>query len=41
LEGLRDRHPDVILIDQAPGLKVVFQFISDVRSTWARCQPVL
>jgi two-component system nitrate/nitrite response regulator NarL len=41
LELLRDRHPDVILIDQAPGLKVIFQFISDVRSTWARCQPVL
>ncbi len=41
LEGLRDRHPDVILVDQAPGLKVVFQFISDVKSTWARCQPVL
>jgi two-component system nitrate/nitrite response regulator NarL len=41
LEVLRDRHPDVILIDQAAGLKVVFQFISDVRSTWARCQPVL
>ncbi len=41
LEWLRDRHPDVILVDQSPGLKVVFQFISDVRSTWARCQPVL
>ena len=41
LEVLRDRHPDVVLIDQSPGLKVVFQFISDVRSTWSRCQPVL
>jgi two-component system, NarL family, nitrate/nitrite response regulator NarL len=41
LEALRQRHPDVILIDQAAGLKLVFQFISDVKSTWARCQPVL
>jgi DNA-binding NarL/FixJ family response regulator len=41
LEALRLRHPDVILVDQTAGLKVVFQFISDVKSTWARCQPVL
>ena len=41
LEFLRERHPDVILIDQTPGLKVIFQFISDVRSIWANCQPVL
>ncbi len=41
LEVLRERHPDVILVDQSAGLKTVFQFISDVRSTWARCQPVL
>ena len=41
LEALRQRHPDVILVDQAAGLKVVFQFISDVKSTSARCQPVL
>ncbi len=41
LEGLRERHPDVILVDQGAGLKLVFQFISDVKSTSARCQPVL
>ena len=41
LEALRERHPDVILIDQSAGLKVVFQFISDVKNTSARCQPVL
>ena len=41
LEALRQRHPDVILVDQSAGLKVVFQFISDVKSIAARCQPVL
>ncbi len=41
LESLRQRHPDVILVDQSAGLKVVFQFISDVKSIAARCQPVL
>jgi DNA-binding NarL/FixJ family response regulator len=41
LEAVREIHPDVLLIDQAPGLKVVFQFISDVRSVWPGCQPVL
>jgi two-component system nitrate/nitrite response regulator NarL len=29
------------LVDQSAGLKLVFQFISDVRNTWSRCQPVL
>jgi two-component system, NarL family, nitrate/nitrite response regulator NarL len=28
-------------VDQSGGLKVVFQFISDVKSTWADCRPVL
>ncbi|PYT14480.1 MAG: hypothetical protein DMG59_17210 [Acidobacteria bacterium] len=41
LEALRQRHPDIILVDQAAGLKMVFQFIADVRNTSARCQPVL
>ncbi len=41
LAVLREKHPDIILVDQSPGLKVVFQFISDVKSTSARCQPVL
>lgn len=41
LESLRGLHPDVILVDQASGLKMVFQFISDVKSTSPRCQPVL
>jgi two-component system nitrate/nitrite response regulator NarL len=41
LEALRACHADIILVDQSAGLKVVFQFISDVKSTWASCQPVL
>jgi DNA-binding NarL/FixJ family response regulator len=41
LEALREQHPDILLVDQSAGLKVVFQFISDAKSTSARCQPVL
>jgi two-component system nitrate/nitrite response regulator NarL len=41
LEAVRQHRPDLILVDQAAGLKMVFQFITDVKSTWARCQPVL
>jgi len=41
LEALRATHPDILLVDQSAGLKVVFQFISDVKSTSSRCQPVL
>jgi two-component system nitrate/nitrite response regulator NarL len=41
LDFVRGKHPDVILVDQSAGLKLVFQFISDVRNTWSRCQPVL
>lgn len=41
LESLRELRPDIILVDQSPGLKVVFQFISDVKSIWAPCHPVL
>jgi len=41
LDLVRELHPDVVLVDQSRGLKQVFQFISDVKSTWARCQPVL
>jgi two-component system nitrate/nitrite response regulator NarL len=38
---VRDQHPNVLLVDQGIGLKGVFQFLSDVRGTWASCQPVL
>jgi two-component system nitrate/nitrite response regulator NarL len=41
LEAIRERQPDVLLVDQAAGLKVVFQFVSDVKSTCPHCQPVL
>ncbi|MEO8029115.1 MAG: response regulator transcription factor [Bryobacteraceae bacterium] len=41
LDGLRRLDPDVLLVDQISGLKVVFQFLSDVRSTSPRCQPIL
>ena len=41
LDALRRRQPDILLIGQAAGLKVVFQFISDVRNTSPKCQPIL
>jgi DNA-binding NarL/FixJ family response regulator len=41
LDALRRHQPNIILIGHAAGLKVVFQFISDVRNTSANCQPVL
>jgi two-component system nitrate/nitrite response regulator NarL len=41
LDALRRQQPNLILIGQTAGLKVVFQFISDVRSTSSSCQPIL
>jgi DNA-binding NarL/FixJ family response regulator len=41
LEAIRELRPDLILMDQGGGLKAVFQFITDARSIWGRCQPVL
>jgi len=41
LDGLRRHQPHLILIGQTAGLKVIFQFISDVRNTSSICQPVL
>lgn len=41
LDGVRDQRPDIVLVDQAPGLKLVFQFISDVKNSWNGCHPVL
>ncbi len=41
LDAIREKHPDIVLVDQSAGLKQVFQFVSDVKGTWARCQPVL
>jgi len=41
LDALRRHQPNIILIGHAAGLKVIFQFISDVRNTSSSCQPVL
>jgi two-component system nitrate/nitrite response regulator NarL len=41
LDALRRQHPNIILIGQTSGLKVVFQFISDVRNTSSSRQPIL
>lgn len=41
LEAVRQQQPNILLVDQTAGLKVVFQFISDVKSTSSQCQPVL
>jgi two-component system nitrate/nitrite response regulator NarL len=41
LDNIRQHKPDLILVDQSSGLKAVFQFLSDVKSTLAHCQPVL
>ena len=41
LDLVREHHPDVALVDHSSGLKQIFQFVSDVKSTWAHCQPVL
>ena len=41
LDAVREHHPDVLLVDQSAGLKTVFQFLADVKSTWPHCQPVV
>ena len=41
LDAVRSLRPDLVLVDQAAGLKMVFQFITDAKNTWANCQPVL
>ncbi len=41
LGGVRELHPDLLLVDHTAGLKMVFQFVSDVKNTWSQCQPVL
>jgi DNA-binding NarL/FixJ family response regulator len=41
LEALRQRTPHIVLLDHSAGLKVVFQFISDVKNTSPNSQPVL
>ena len=41
LEAVREHHPAVLLVDQSAGLKTVFQFLADVKTTWPQCQPVV
>jgi DNA-binding NarL/FixJ family response regulator len=41
LGAVREMHPDIMLVDHSSGLKMVFQFMSDVKATWPKCQPVL
>jgi len=41
LNGVRDRRPDVMLVDDSAGLKTVFQLIADAKNAWPRCQVVL
>jgi DNA-binding NarL/FixJ family response regulator len=41
LNGVRDRRPDVMLLDESAGLKMVFQLIADAKNAWPRCQVVL
>jgi DNA-binding NarL/FixJ family response regulator len=41
LDALRRYQPRILLIGQSAGLKVVLQFISDVRNTSSSCQPIL
>jgi two-component system, NarL family, nitrate/nitrite response regulator NarL len=41
LDELRRREPNVVLVGQTAGLKLVFQFISDARNTSPSCQPIL
>lgn len=41
METLKTCRADVLLVDQSAGLKIVLQFVADVRGTWPHCQPVL
>lgn len=41
LGAARELKPDVLLVDHAAGLKIVFQFIADVKHVAPQCQPVL
>jgi DNA-binding NarL/FixJ family response regulator len=41
LDAVRERQPDVFLVDQSAGLKSIFQFISDAKSTRPRCYPIV
>jgi DNA-binding NarL/FixJ family response regulator len=39
--AVRQSQPDIVLLDHSAGLKAVFEFIADVKTTAQRCQAVL
>ena len=41
LQKVSELQPDLVLVDQAPGLKLAFQFISEVKKSSPRSQPIL
>jgi len=41
LDVVREQRPEVLLVDQSAGLKQIGQFVSDVKSTWPHCYPIL
>ena len=41
LDPIRETRPQIVLVDQSVGLKVVFQFLQDLKSVLPDCQPVL
>jgi DNA-binding NarL/FixJ family response regulator len=41
LDAVREREPDLLLVDQSAGLKQIFQFISDAKSTRPGCHSIL
>ena len=41
LDAARQISPDIILLDHSSGLKTLFQFVSDIKSTSPACRPVL
>lgn len=41
LDTVRDLQPDVLLVDQGPGLKTALQLIADLKTVAPHCQPIL
>ncbi len=39
--AVRERQPDIVLLDHSGGLKAVFEFIADVKNAAGNCQAVL
>jgi len=39
--AIRERKPDIVLLDHSGGLKAVFEFIADVKNAAGSCQAVL